>query len=134
MCLVFAAIFAACSDPPTGPTSPPTFSSTDLRLGTGAEAVNGAQVTVSYTVWLYDERQVDLKGVQVETNRGGQPFGFTIGSGEVIEGWNRGLPGMRVGGLRRLVVPSSLAYGGNRRGVIPPFATLVFEIELLSVG
>ena len=75
----------------------------------------------------------DLKGLQIDTSVGGTPFTFTLGIGQVIAGWDQGLPGMKVGGTRRLVIPSSLAYGSVRSGPVPPFATLVFEIDLLNV-
>ena len=123
----------ACNEAPSSPTTLPGFSQTDLRVGTGADAVNGTAVTVEYTGWLYDPSQPEQKGAVFDTSRGRTPFSFTVGFGEVIEGWERGVPGMKVGGLRRLVIPPSLAYGSVRTGPLPPNATLVFEIELLSV-
>jgi FKBP-type peptidyl-prolyl cis-trans isomerase FkpA len=114
------------------PTTVP-FSQTDLSIGTGTEATAGKVLTVNYTGWLYDATKPDRKGLQVDSSVGGTPFSFTLGIGQVIPGWDQGLPGMKVGGARRLVIPSSLAYGSVRRGPIPPFATLVFEIDLLDV-
>ena len=84
-------------------------------------------VTVHYTGWLTDGKKFDSS---LDRN---QPFTFKLGAGQVIEGWDKGVAGMKVGGLRRLVVPPSLAYGAVRYGPIPPDATLVFDIELVSV-
>ena len=123
----------ACGPTPTEPSHYAEFGQTDLRLGTGTEAASGTVVAVHYTLWLYDAIANDNKGPQIETSRGGDPFTFELGSGEVIRGWDAGLVGMRVGGLRRLVIPPSQAYGPTRNGVVPPDATLVFEIELLGV-
>ena len=126
---------AGCGkDTPTSASATPGYSQTDVRLGTGTEAANGNLLTVQYTGWLYDPTKVDGKGLQFETSRGQDPpFAFTIGAGQVIAGWDQGLIGMKTFGLRRLVLPPSLAYGSGRRGPIPPNATLVFDVELLSV-
>ena len=126
---------SACgSSSPTSASSTPGYSQTDVRLGTGAEVANGNLLTVVYTGWLYDPTKVDGKGLQFETSRGQDPaFSFTIGTGQVITGWDQGLIGMKAFGLRRLVLPPSLAYGSGRNGPIPPNSTLVFDIELLSV-
>ncbi|MGE3275296.1 MAG: FKBP-type peptidyl-prolyl cis-trans isomerase [Vicinamibacterales bacterium] len=129
---------AACGG--NSPTSPSTgsapFSATDLTVGTGAEAVVGSRVTVNYTGWLYDTSASENKGRQFDTSAGRGPLGFTVGGGGVIRGWDQGVVGMKVGGRRRLVIPPELAYGstGAGNGVIPPNATLVFDIELLSVS
>jgi FKBP-type peptidyl-prolyl cis-trans isomerase FkpA len=131
--MVLAAVMAGCDDSPTAPSGSGAFSQTDLRAGTGASAESGSVLTVHYTGWLYDGSQSDLKGLQFETSRGGQGLAFILGAGQVIAGWDQGLVGMRAGGLRRLVIPPSLAYGGTRNGPIPPNATLVFEVELLDV-
>jgi FKBP-type peptidyl-prolyl cis-trans isomerase len=125
---------AACSDSPTAPTGVTSLSSIDLRAGTGATAASGSTVTVNYTVWLYDAARSDQKGVQIESSVGTAPFQFVLGAGDVIAGWDEGVPGMREGGLRRLVVPASLAYGSTRRNAVPPDTPLVFEIELLSIA
>ena len=90
-------------------------------------------VTVNYTGWLYDESRPDQKGAQFDTSIGRDVFSFTLGIGQVIAGWDQGVPGMRVEGVRRLVIPPSLAYGNFRNGPIPPNAALVFEIEMLGV-
>ncbi len=129
-----AAIFAsACDDGPTGPSNFAPFSQTDLRVGTGADAVAGRQLTVNYTGWFYSENATDKKGPVFDTSRGQPPLAFILGTGSVIEGFDRGATGMKVGGLRRLIIPPSLAYGAIRTRSIPPNATLVFEIELIDV-
>jgi FKBP-type peptidyl-prolyl cis-trans isomerase FkpA len=127
------AVLAGCSASPTSPTPAPGFGITDIRPGTGAQAESGRQLTLDFTLWLYDESHPEGKGLVLDTSRAGDPFVFTLGTGAVIAGWEQGLPGMRAGGLRRLVVPPSLGYGETRRDIVPPYATLVFEIELLSV-
>ena len=129
---VLALPIAGCDDSPTSPNNRP-FSQVDLRLGTGAEATTGKILTVHYTGWLYDALEPNQRGVQFDSSVNGEPFLFTLGAGGVIQGWDQGLVGMKVGGLRRLVIPPSLAYGSYRSGPIPPNATLLFEIELLEV-
>ena len=128
-------LVAACDGTTTGPSSTAPFSKVDLRLGDGAEAVAGKALTVIYTGWLYDPTKPDLKGLKFDTSAGlAIPFfTFTLGVQQVIQGWDQGLVGMKVGGIRKLVIPSSLAYGGTRNQSIPPFATLVFEVELVDV-
>jgi FKBP-type peptidyl-prolyl cis-trans isomerase FkpA len=122
-----------CTDAPASPSPKVAFSQTDLRVGTGAEAVTGSVLTVNYTGWLYDASKADFKGLQFDSSAGSAPFVFTLGSGQVIKGWDQGVPGMKVGGMRRLVIPPSLAYGEIRSGGIPPNSTLVFDIELVSI-
>lgn len=121
---------------PTSPSTPSApFSQTDLRAGTGAGAAAGNLVTVNYTGWLYDPSRPEQKGQQFESSIGRQPYSFRLGAGQVIRGWDQGVVGMQVGGQRRLVIPPELAYGSQGSGgVIPPNATLVFDIELLSVS
>ena len=100
----------------------------DLVTGKGPEAVRGRNVQVHYTGWLVD-------GTRFDSSIGGDPFTFQLGAGEVIEGWDRGVAGMKVGGKRKLTLPPELGYGS--RGAppdIPPGATLVFEVELLGVS
>ncbi len=130
------AVTGCSSDSPTGPTPGVPFSSTDLRIGTGAEAQSGRRLTVNYSGWLYQTGALDNKGRLFDTSAGGQPFTFVLGAGQVIRGWDQGVAGMRVGGVRRLVLPPDLAYGstGAGGGVIPPNATLIFEVELLDVA
>ena len=131
--VVLSASSAGCGD--DSPTSPSGagLTQTDLRVGTGADAVNLSVVTVHYTGWLYNPSQPDQKGVQFESSVGRTPFSFTLGAGQVIAGWDTGILGMKVGGIRRLIIPPSLAYGAVRQGPIPPNATLLFEIELVNV-
>ena len=117
----------------TGPTDYAPYSQTDLRLGTGTVAESGKSITVNYTGWLYDPDKGEQKGLIFDTSLGRCTFTFVLGAGQVIPGWDQGLVGMQVGGLRRLVLPPSLAYGQTRTGPIPPNATLVFEVELVDV-
>jgi FKBP-type peptidyl-prolyl cis-trans isomerase FkpA len=104
----------------------------DVRIGEGALATAGAHVQVHYTGWLYEDGAATR---QFDSSRShGEPFAFPLGAGRVIEGWDQGVAGMRVGGLRRLVIPPDLGYGAHGAGgVIPPNATLLFEVELLGV-
>lgn len=132
VCVMMVVLAAGCNNSPSAPTEV-AFSQADVSVGTGTDAAAGKTLTVNYTGWLYDQRRPDLKGLQFETSVGATPFTFTLGIGQVIPGWDQGLPGMKVGGVRRLVIPPSLAYGSVRRGPIPPYSTLVFEIELLDV-
>jgi FKBP-type peptidyl-prolyl cis-trans isomerase FkpA len=125
---------AACSQSPTAPANYAPFSSTDLVVGTGALAATGETLTVNYTGWLYDPSQPENKGAVFDSTVGRSSFVFTLGSSSVIQGWNQGVAGMRVGGTRRLVIPPSLAYDGARNGEIPPNATLIFEIQLIDVS
>ena len=132
--IVLATTLAACgSDSPAAPTPTVAFSSTDLIVGTGAEAVNGKTLAVTYTLWLYSATAADHKGTQVQSNVGGQPFQFVLGTGQVIRGWDQGVPGMKVGGRRELVIPPNLAYGSTPQSGIPANSTLVFDIDLLGV-
>jgi FKBP-type peptidyl-prolyl cis-trans isomerase FkpA len=108
----------------------------DSTVGTGAEAIKGKTVVVHYTGWLYDPNAADKKGKKFDSSRDRPtPFSFALGSGQVIAGWDEGVPGMRVGGKRTLIIPSYMAYGRRGAGgdVIPPDATLIFEVELLEV-
>lgn len=123
---------AGCSSSPTAPSTD-VYSQTDVKVGTGAEATSTSTVTVNYTGWFYDASKTDKKGLQFDTSLGRSTYVVALGAGGIIPGWDQGIPGMRVGGTRRLVIPPSLAYGSNRYGVIPPNATLVFDIDLLDV-
>jgi hypothetical protein len=128
-----ATVSVGCTSAVTSPSNNVPFSSTDLVVGTGATASVGRALTVNYTGWLYDATQPENKGLVFDTSLGKTPFLFTLGAGQVIGGWERGLLGMQVGGTRRLVIPPSLAYGGTRSNVIPAYTTLVFDIELVGV-
>jgi FKBP-type peptidyl-prolyl cis-trans isomerase FkpA len=130
--VVASVLAAGCSSSPTAPSTE-VYSQTDVKVGTGIEATSTSTVTVNYTGWFYDASKTDKKGLQFDTSYGRAPFVVQLGVGGVIAGWEQGLPGMRVGGQRRLVVPPSLGYGPNRYGMIPPNATLVFDIDLLDV-
>jgi FKBP-type peptidyl-prolyl cis-trans isomerase FkpA len=101
----------------------------EMTLGTGATAVAGKKVSVHYTGWLVDGTRFD------SSKDRGDPFIFPLGKGHVIKGWDEGVAGMKVGGKRKLIVPAQLGYGSRGAGgVIPPNATLVFEVELLEVN
>ena len=129
-------LLAACGgdSSPVAPTIPPQpFTITDLRVGTGTEAVNGKVLTVHYAVWLYSTSAAENKGTLVGTSVGGTPLSLTLGAGGVIPGFDQGVVGMKVGGVRRLVIPPALAYGAAGSGSIPPNSNLVFEVELLTV-
>ncbi len=130
---VVAVAAIACSNTTTSTVPSVPYSQTDLVLGSGTEAVTGKLVTVDYTGWLYDPSKAGDKGAVFDTTTGGTPFTFTLGGNSVIPGWEQGVPGMQVGGIRRLVIPPSLAYGSTRNGPIPANATLLFEIELVNV-
>ncbi len=105
---------------------------TDTTVGTGAEAAPGHKVSVHYTGWLYNDGK---KGAKFDSSLDrGQPFAFALGAHQVIRGWDEGVAGMKVGGKRTLIIPPDLAYGQRGAGgVIPPNATLMFDVELLKV-
>ncbi|MDL5033984.1 FKBP-type peptidyl-prolyl cis-trans isomerase [Pelomonas sp. APW6] len=104
----------------------------DVAVGDGADAVSGKRVTVHYTGWLYKNGQ---RGKKFDSSKDrNDPFKFHLDAGQVIKGWDEGVQGMKVGGKRMLVIPSELGYGAyGAGGVIPPNATLLFEVELLAV-
>ncbi len=123
------------NDSPTSPSLNIPFSSTDITVGAGTEAIAGKTVRVYYTGWLYSTTATDNKGGVFDSNVSGLGFSFVLGAGGVIKGWDQGVAGMKVGGKRRLIIPPELAYGANGQGsVIPGNATLIFEIELLGVA
>ncbi len=123
---------------PAAPPSPATAEGlviTELAPGKGAPIAAGSVAVVHYTGWLYKTGATDNKGTKFDSSVDRkQPFKFTLGRGEVISGWDQGVEGMKVGGKRRLVIPAALAYGDRGAGgVIPPGATLVFDVELLGI-
>ena len=100
----------------------------EMTVGTGATAVAGKKVSVHYTGWLVDGTRFD------SSKDRGDPFIFPLGKGHVIKGWDEGVAGMKVGGKRKLIVPAQLGYGSRGAGgVIPPNATLIFDVELLEI-
>lgn len=134
--LIAASAIAQAPTPAAQPVPEAVVLVTDLVKGIGDEALHGMTVIVHYSGWLYDPAAPDFRGRQFDSSRERkQPFSFPLGSGRVIRGWEQGIPGMKIGGLRRLVIPPALAYGGRSIGndVIPPNSTLLFEIELLAV-
>ncbi|MDR2874890.1 MAG: FKBP-type peptidyl-prolyl cis-trans isomerase [Methylobacillus sp.] len=107
----------------------------DQKVGTGAEAFPPVQVDVHYTGWLYDPAKPDGHGSKFDSSVDrGEPFSFMLGGQQVIRGWDEGVAGMKVGGKRTLIIPPHMAYGSRGAGgVIPPNATLIFDVELLKV-
>ncbi len=107
----------------------------DVQVGNGATAKAGQKVSVHYTGWLYDPEAADNHGTKFDSSVDrGQPFQFPLGGGRVIKGWDQGVAGMKVGGKRTLIIPPAMAYGARGAGrVIPPNATLIFDVELLGV-
>jgi FKBP-type peptidyl-prolyl cis-trans isomerase FkpA len=135
---------ALAQTPPTTPSTqgsskldamPNQLKKIDVKQGTGAEAVSGKPVVVHYTGWLYDASKPDNKGSKFDSSRDRQvPFGFFLGAGKVIKGWDEGVVGMKVGGQRTLIIPPGLAYGDRAvGGVIPANSTLIFDVELVDV-
>ena len=122
----------ACSEPVTSPIK--TLQKIDVVTGTGAEAVSGKSISVHYTGWLYDENTADNHGRKIDSSRDrGAPLPFVLGTGAVIDGWDQGIAGMKVGGKRTLIIPPELAYGRSGNGPVPANAALIFDVELLSV-
>jgi len=117
------------------PTSPSGLQYEDTVTGSGETARAGQQVTVHYTGWLHDAKAPKSRGRKFDSSKDrGEPFDFALGDGMVIRGWDEGVQGMQVGGTRVLTIPPELGYGARGAGgVIPPNATLVFEVELISV-
>ncbi len=149
MKLAFAAVLvavsalgSACAQTPVAPAAPACapppkdLVMKDVEPGQGDAVAFRSAILVHYTGWLYDGCAQDLKGAQFDTSKGRvTPFGFIVGAGRVIKGWDEGVLGMKVGGKRTLVIPADKAYGagGAGGGRIPPNATLVFDVELVAI-
>jgi FKBP-type peptidyl-prolyl cis-trans isomerase FkpA len=135
--IVLVGLLAACGRQPS--TIPAggvnSMRSVELKAGAGEAISAGKIAVVNYTGWLYEAAAKDNKGKQFDSSRtGGQPFRFPVGTGQVIKGWDQGVLGMKVGESRRLIIPPDLAYGDSGAGgVIPPGATLVFDIDLVAI-
>jgi FKBP-type peptidyl-prolyl cis-trans isomerase FkpA len=116
----------------TTTTTPSGLQYIDTEVGTGAVATAGQQVSVHYTGWLYND---GVQGAKFDSSKDrNDPFGFSLGAGMVIKGWDEGVAGMAIGGKRTLIIPSELGYGARGAGgVIPPNATLKFDVELLGL-
>ena len=133
-------LLCACHKPPLpAPQSAAAHAgalqSQDLKPGDGPAINAGQTAVVNYTGWLFDAAAPDNKGKKFDSSlNSGSPFSFTLGSGQVIAGWDQGVAGMKVGGQRRLIIPADLAYGdAGAGGDIPPGATLVFDVELMAI-
>jgi FKBP-type peptidyl-prolyl cis-trans isomerase len=135
--VVLVGLIAACSGKPsaapTGGVS--SMQSVEIKPGTGEAITAGKIAVVQYTGWLYEAAAKDNKGKQFDSSlTQGRSFRFPVGTGQVIKGWDQGVVGMKVGGSRRLIIPADLAYGDSGAGgVIPPGATLVFDIDLVAI-
>lgn len=138
------ALMTACSGKPSQssadvpqPAAPAVTSleSVELHPGSGAAIALGQKAVVQYTGWLYETAAPEKKGKEFDSSRNtGQPFRFSLGAGDVIKGWDQGVLGMKVGEVRRLTIPADLAYGdAGAGGVIPPGATLIFDVELVAI-
>jgi len=135
--LCLALLLAACGA--KSPVPPPVGSAAlgivELQPGAGSAIASGQTAVVNYTGWLYEAAAPETKGRQFDSSlTGGAPFRFTLGRGQVIQGWDQGVQGMKAGGRRRLTIPPDLAYGDSGAGgLIPPGATLVFDVDLLAI-
>lgn len=134
--LTLAALTTACQRQPPAPSVPgQPLQVTELNPGDGEPITAGRTAVVDYTGWLYDPLAPDHKGRVFDSSRAsGNPLHFQLGAGQVIPGWDQGVAGMKVHGRRQLTIPPDLAYGSaGAGGVIPPNATLVFDVELLAI-
>jgi FKBP-type peptidyl-prolyl cis-trans isomerase FkpA len=142
--LLAVTLLAACTGKPnTPPPAPPqpqasgvtSLQSVVLKPGTGTAIAGGQIAVMQYTGWLYDAAAKDNKGKEFDSSRTRrEPFKFPLGTGSVIKGWDQGVAGMQIGESRRLIIPPDLAYGdGGAGGVIPPGATLMFDVELVGI-
>jgi FKBP-type peptidyl-prolyl cis-trans isomerase len=131
-------LLAACqgkSPPPSPPSAPRPLEIVELSAGAGTPIGAGQTAVVEYTGWLFDSAAAGHKGRVFDSSRtSGAPFRFTLGAGQVIKGWDQGVLGMKAHGRRQLTIPPDLAYGDHgAAGVIPPGATLVFDVELVAI-
>ena len=137
--LAVALVAVGCNDSDNGgnPMDPSQvtveFSTTDLVVGTGPQAAVGSRVVVNYTGWLYNPSGPESKGNQFDSSSGRAPLDFVIGASNFIEGFQRGVLGMQAGGKRRVYIPPAMAYGSRGSGPIPANASIVFELDLVSV-
>jgi len=133
--LAVAATAATAQTPPAAPAEVKELVVRDTKVGEGKQAETGKAVSVHYTGWLYDPAAPEQKGAKFDSSVDRKvPFGFVLGVGKVIKGWDQGVVGMKEGGKRTLVIPSHLAYGERgAAGVIPPNATLLFDVELIRI-
>jgi FKBP-type peptidyl-prolyl cis-trans isomerase FkpA len=142
--LLIFVLLAACTGkssvpPSAAPAAPASavaaLQSVTLKDGTGAAVAGGQIAVVEYTGWLYEASATDHKGKQFDSSRtAGRAFKFPLGTGSVIKGWDQGVAGMKIGESRRLIIPPDLAYGDSGAGgVIPPGATLVFDVDLIAI-
>ncbi|KQQ96671.1 FKBP-type peptidyl-prolyl cis-trans isomerase [Massilia sp. Leaf139] len=136
LALFLAAGTAAAA--PAAPAAPAARAAqlqiTDTVVGKGKQAASGNTVVVHYTGWLHAPKSPKGRGKQFDSSVGGEPFTFPLGMGAVIKGWDQGVAGMKVGGKRTLIIPAELGYGKRGAGgVIPPGATLLFDVELIDV-
>jgi FKBP-type peptidyl-prolyl cis-trans isomerase FkpA len=136
--VALVSLIAACSGgkpgaAPTGGVN--SMQSLEIKPGTGEAITAGKIAVVQYTGWLYEATAKDNKGKEFDSSRNsGRPFRFPVGTGQVIKGWDQGVVGMKVGESRRLIIPADLAYGDSGAGgVIPPGATLVFDVDLVAI-
>jgi FKBP-type peptidyl-prolyl cis-trans isomerase FkpA len=133
--LNLAACGAKDDTPPPAAPAVSALQSVVLKPGTGPAIAAGQMAVVQYTGWLYEATAADKKGKKFDSSLdSGKPFSFPVGAGSVIKGWDQGVVGMQVGESRRLIIPPDLAYGdAGAGGVIPPGATLVFDVELVKI-
>jgi FKBP-type peptidyl-prolyl cis-trans isomerase FkpA len=135
ICLLLLTLACSSSPPPPGQSTIKTLETVDAKVGDGTEATWGKEVLVHYTGWIYDQNRSENRGREFDSSRDrNDPLAFTIGKAEVIKGWEEGVNGMKVGGRRVLTIPPDMAYGKEGLGeLIPPDATLIFDIELIEV-
>lgn len=131
--VVFAgSAFAAAAVAPPKPQATMGLQKIDTVVGKGKVAEPGQMVTVNYTGWLYVPKAPKKHGTQFDSSIGREPFTFGLGGGQVIQGWDQGVAGMKVGGKRTLIIPAALGYGPRGVGPIPPNSDLIFDVELLE--